>query len=486
MYTRTRASHRDYVLWFSLVFAAIFLISFILYPLTASLFDFERSHNEGWNAFHQTDAIHHQLYHNKSQYVFANYTPLSFLIVGALSKFGDPIMIGRIISIASFAAITLLVGLVSRRLGSSRAEALFGTVVCIGLLGAHHRTYIGINDPQMFGSTVALAGLHIYVSSKRISPIRNTFTLSVLLIAGLIKQTLFAIPIAIVVDLILRDRREGAKFLVHGLLMGIVAVLILYLSYGSAFFEQILSPREYSFHEAATETLSYPVVASAALPLTIAFLAIYARYGANRFVLTLLLATLSAGTVLSGGAGTITNMFIDFNIALSIASAAVLRCLREDLHADRRLIAVAALLSIYGPAIQIPYGIEQLRDGLSGSLSASQTQFHQDVKFMANYPGEAFCDSPMLCFRAGRDVFLDPFNASQAIRLGKADPSLLLEKVGCGEFAVIQLATVRGGFHSFGPPLTGGPDVEREFHLALALRYRLARRSERGVFYVPQ
>src|SRR5215467_3312486 len=49
----------------------------ILYPLTASLFDFERSHNEGWNAFHQTDAIHHQLYHNKSRYVFANYTPLS-------------------------------------------------------------------------------------------------------------------------------------------------------------------------------------------------------------------------------------------------------------------------------------------------------------------------------------------------------------------------------------------------------------------------
>jgi hypothetical protein len=37
----------------------------------------------------------------------------------------------------------------------------------------------------------------------------------------------------------------------------------------------------------------------------------------------------------------------------------------------------------------------------------------------------------------------------------------LLDKVGRGDFAIIQLSTLEG--HPFGPPLSGGPDVEREF-----------------------
>ena len=477
-------SGRHYFSLFSFVFGTIFLASFILYPIIASTFDFERSHNEGWNAYHQVDAINHNLYHNKSPYVFANYTPLSFLIIGYLSKFGEPITTGRMISIVSFMVIILFVGLVSRRLGASSQEALFGSVMCIGLLGAYHRTYVGINDPQFLGSAISLFGLFIYINSQS-GLIPNTIILSILIIGGLIKQTLFTIPIVIAADLIFRDRREGMRFLVQALLMGTAIILALYLLFGYAFFEQILSPREYSIHAAATQTLNYPVVASAALPLAISFLAIYVRYGANRLLLIWLLVALSTGALLSGGAGTISNMFIDLAIASSIAAAAILRCLREDLCADKRLIAAAVLVSIYVPALQVPYAIEQLRDGISGSLSAAETQFHEDLQFMAHYPGEAFCDSPMLCFRAGREVFLAPFNVSEAIRLGRLDPSLLLVKVARGEFAIIQLATRRGGFHSFGPPINGGPDVESEFQLVLDQHYRMARRSEHGVFYVP-
>jgi hypothetical protein len=63
------------------------------------------------------DALHGNLYNNMSPYVFTNYTPLSFIIIGYLSKLGDPITTGRIVSIVSFFVIVLVVGLIARRLG---------------------------------------------------------------------------------------------------------------------------------------------------------------------------------------------------------------------------------------------------------------------------------------------------------------------------------------------------------------------------------
>lgn len=475
--------NRDHVLLFSLISCVIFLISFIVYPVFSSQFDFEYSYNEGWNAYHQIGALDGALYQNESRYVFTNYTPLYFFIVGYLSKSGDVILVGRALSTISFVGIVFLVAFICKKLHASRREALFGAVMCIGLLGAYHRIYVGIDDPQLLGSAVSLLGLLVYLG-RRAGFIKNITTLSILIVAGLIKQTLLTIPIMIALDLALRDRRQGVRFLVEAIVMVTAVILGLYLLFGYACFEQIFSPRQYSIHAAATKTLSHPLLTSAVVPLAISFLAIYVRYEANRLILIYVVSALVVGALLSGGAGAESNQFIDLAIASSIAGAAILRCLREDLHADHRLTSAAVLVAFYGPALQIPYAVEQLRDGLSGSLQAAETSFHRDLQFMAHYPGAAFCESPMLCFRSGREFLIDPFNASQAVRLGRLDPSPLLDKIARGEFAVIQLSTLEG--HSFGPPLNGGPDVEHEFRRLINERYRMVRTSGRRVFYLPK
>ena len=475
--------NRDHVLLFSLISCVIFLISFIVYPVFSSQFDFEYSYNQGWNAYHQIGALDGALYQNESRYVFTNYTPLYFFIVGYLSKSGDVILVGCALSTISFVGIVFLVAFICKKLHASRREALFGAVMCIGLLGAYHRIYVGIDDPQLLGSAVSLLGLLVYLG-RRAGFIKNITTLSILIVAGLIKQTLLTIPIMIALDLALRDRRQGVRFLVEAIVMVTAVILGLYLLFGYACFEQIFSPRQYSIHAAATKTLSHPLLTSAVVPLAISFLAIYVRYEANRLILIYVVSALVVGALLSGGAGAESNQFIDLAIASSIAGAAILRCLREDLHADHRLTSAAVLVAFYGPALQIPYAVEQLRDGLSGSLQAAETSFHRDLQFMAHYPGAAFCESPMLCFRSGREFLIDPFNASQAVRLGRLDPSPLLDKVARGEFAVIQLSTLEG--HSFGPPLNGGPDVEHEFRRLINERYRMVRTSGRRVFYLPK
>jgi len=68
-----------------------------------------------------------------------------------------------------------------------------------------------------------------------------------LLAAGLIKQTLIAVPMAITVDLVLRDGREGIKFFIQALLMTITAMLALYLVFEYRCFAQMLSPRHTAF-----------------------------------------------------------------------------------------------------------------------------------------------------------------------------------------------------------------------------------------------
>ena len=166
MLVRMLDCNHDHVLLFSLISCVIFLISFIVYPVFSSQFDFEYSYNEGWNAYHQIGALDGALYQNESRYVFTNYTPLSFFIVGYLSKSGDVILVGRALSTISFVGVVFLVALICRKLHASRREALFGAVMCIGLLGAYHRIYVGIDDPQLLGSAVSLLGLLVYLGRR--------------------------------------------------------------------------------------------------------------------------------------------------------------------------------------------------------------------------------------------------------------------------------------------------------------------------------
>jgi hypothetical protein len=467
----------------SILIGLLFLISFCTLPILSSTFNYDKNYNEGWDAYRQIAAKTGNIYVQHSPYVFTDYTPASFYLIGALSTQVDVVMVGRYFSIASFCAVLLLVAFITRKLGASVPESLFGVAVCIGLLGAHHSASIGIDDPQLLGTTIVLIALAIYISGRP-TALNSIAILATVLIAGLVKQTLLAAPLAIVIDLLIRDRRRGIKLVGAGIILGAVATGVLYLIFGPTALPQIIAPRQYSLHKMATDTLAYLSGSAIALPVTFLFLLIFMRYQANQLVLIYLSTALIVGILLIGGVSTGSNHFIDVALASSIAAPVIMRCMREDLRVDRSIIAGFILISIYGPMLRIPYGVEQLRDGLSGSLRAEAQIFQEDLAFMASHPGDAFCHSPMLCLRAQRSLFIDPFNAGQAIRLGRVDPSPLFAKIARGEFAVIQLsatelATFDGGY-SFGSAL------EPEFRRLLETRYVKVRNSGRRVFYVPR
>jgi len=84
-------------------------------------------------------------------------------------------------------------------------------------------------------------------------------------------------------------------------------------------------------------------------------------------------------------------MFVDLAIASSIAAAVILRCLREDLHADRRLIA-AFNCHKYFTVRPCKFRMQSnnCETGSPARCVPPRAKFHEDLDFMANYPGEAF------------------------------------------------------------------------------------------------
>jgi hypothetical protein len=155
-----------------------------------------------------------------------------------------------------------------------------------------------------------------------------------------------------------------------------------------------------------------------------------------------------------------------------------------DLGASTGIIAAFVALSIYSSVLRVPYALERLRDGLAGTLRSDEAEFRGDVAFVQKESGPALCQSPMLCFQAGRPFSIDPFNASQAIRLGRVDATPMLTALAQGRFAVVQLSTDKD-VRSLGPPMNGGPDVQQEFQSVLKARYHEVRTNRRRVFYEP-
>jgi hypothetical protein len=473
----------------AVLLGAVFFVGFVLYPLIRSTYNFELSYNEGWNAYHQIAAIQGHLYPKSLGYVITNYTPLSFYIVGYLSHHSDPIIVGRLMSIISFFVIIIAVGVTARNIGVSRAEALLASAMCVGLLGASFSSWIGIDDPQFLGTAVSTLGFMVW---SRI-PQKKLFSvgaLCIFLVAGLIKQTLFVIPVSIIIELFFRDRGRCLRFCVISGVLITITMAALYGIYGKGIFLQFCSPRQYNIHAGLTSTLHYIMSLSAGLPLALIVLVMYLHSRENRLILIYLVVALFAGGVLSGGAGTSINMFIDVALALSLATASIVRCLREELYGDNRLIGAFIAMSVYGPMLHLPNALENFAEGISGSgpqsMSANARQFQDDLNFMKNQPGQAFCQSPILCFRAGRPLLFDAFNAQEAISRGRLDPQPLLTQFIQKHFAVVQLPTQETAL-SFSPPLDiSGTAVMQDSLRALEKGYYMARQDPRYSFFLPR
>src|SRR6267143_5594612 len=86
--------------------------------------------NEGWNAYQAVAAFAGGLYPHAPRFFFNNYPPLSFYLVGLAGRWtGDPIVAGRLIACAAFAALAVMLGLVATDAMHEKRSHVRGRVV---------------------------------------------------------------------------------------------------------------------------------------------------------------------------------------------------------------------------------------------------------------------------------------------------------------------------------------------------------------------
>jgi hypothetical protein len=458
--------------------ALAFLVVILIWMVCPVLWTFAlapRSYNEGWNAFLALRAMGDiPLYPQDQTLHTNNYPPLSFYVVGGLGLLvGDNIFTGRIVSLISTVVVAGEIALVVRLVGGGWPAAAFAGMVFIGGLLDLASVYIGLNDPQLLGLAVMLAGL-IALLSRQGAGGHLIVAALLLVLAGLIKHNLLALPLAITAWLFLTDRRALVVWLLAAAAALAGALLGLWLLYGPAVFANLASARSYGLGrmmltgQHALDRLQIPLIGWFVLIMA------RPREPANQLVAWYGGCSLVTAVLFAGGAGVGHNVFFDLLIAISLAAGLLLQQADRIARSYRPQLvrAVVAAAYLVGIGLGLPKESLKLAD-----IAAAEVATRADVAFLAGREGRVLCETLALCYWAGKGLEVDTFTARQGFLVSGHDERVLLDLLASGAFAAIQLT--KGG---------PGRDDERispAFMAALHRHYRPARTSPNGFFFLP-
>jgi hypothetical protein len=396
--------------------------------------------NEGWNAAHAMAA---NLYPPSGSLMINNYPPLSFFLTRAVAALtGDAIVAGRLIAFASFLLVCAGIAAAAQQMGSDRrGAALAALFFAATLLVASN--YVGMDDPQMLGHAVQVGAL-LFALRGRITAAGLLFAASLF-----VKHNLLALPLATAFWLCGQDRRAAWRFVVAGLVAGILGLMAFRWACGANLWTELTSPRLSSFtnlRSAVTWLWWAPLPLIAALGLRAPWRNFCLGYAGLAALLALAFAT---------GDGVDVNAFFD----LAIACALVLGLTPWRLPAAASALPLAAMLAL------------SFSDNNFAFTPVFAAESARDIAFLTSRPGPAMCDQLSLCLWAGKPAAVDVFNVGEAIKTGARDPAPLVTLIEAHHFAVLQLED----------PDALGPQVRA----AIARHYRAGHTGDNGTFFTP-
>lgn len=462
-----------------------------LFPLIRAFWNFEIDFNEGWNGYFQLRAMAGQpLYSGFSPFFANNYPPLSFYLIGVLGRvIGDPVLAGRLVSLAALAAIAWASGGIVRAGGGGKWERLLAIATCVLLFAAFATDYLGMNDPQLLAQAFATAALAVHLGGAP-SARRTALTALLMAISVMTKHNLILVPLLITGDVLLRgDSRQRATWFVSGIVLAGLSAALLWALGGSAPFAMILAPRSWDIDRAFLFTIE--ILARYQAPLAIVGAGLYAarRQRPAGLILVYLVAAVALGAAWSGGAGTDINVFFDISIALAIGAGLAAAGLRER-GLGPRLLAGFALLANAGVLFFAPQALGRFGVEMAGDMAGDARLFAQDTAYLSAKPGPVLCQSQLLCLRAGKPMFYDSFNATQAMRFGKLPKDTLTGMLARHEIAVVQISDLPAHGPNDPPGVEAYParfiNFEDDVFAALDRYYRVDRVGISGRFYVPR
>ncbi len=429
------------------------LASIVLPAMSIGLL-FERSYNEGWNAYQQARAAAGASLYAVDPWRPVNYPFLSFYLIGWLAPlFGSVLLAGRVVNLIGLAAVMVCGALFVRRCGGGTAEMLFAAGCILGFQQIQAAEWVAVDEPQMLAEACTLGGLLCYVSGP--PSFARLFACALLFAAGgFVKQIVVVFPAAVTIDLLWKGRRQ---FLLWLLCLGLAAALFAAASAvvaGGDFLARVLEPREWLWRRVVYHGrklfffLKAPVAASIVVLCRKLQFPAAAGAGSLRLLLRAAgIAALAAGIFFAGGDGVSVNVFLETAILMGLTAGVALlgwRALPGPRPHCRGAAAVTLLLPLIFASPILARTGRSLPDlwhfaASWRALEARQAGFAAAARWLQARPGTALCESLLLCFSAGKPLVVDPYGSREQFLTGRADEAALLRAIAGHRFAVIAL-----------------------------------------------
>src|SRR5437764_273003 len=230
------------LIWSLAALAALFLV----WPVWRAFFPMEIWGNEGWNAYHADEAMRGAgLYPPPDGLVANNYPPLSYYLLGWLGRvFGDPLYVGRALSLLATLATGAAAVFVVRHFGASRVGGLLAGFWFVATMARFFEFYVGMNEPQLLNLAVMAAGFAWFwkrrADGRAVEP-----AVLVMVLAGFIKHNFITLPLVALIWLWLDDWRLGLRAALVGGAAAAVGLAICALLFAPYFVADMLMPRTY-------------------------------------------------------------------------------------------------------------------------------------------------------------------------------------------------------------------------------------------------
>ena len=419
MTQRRRSRERSH-----LVILAVIAAYFLIWPAWRAFFPLEIGPTEGWNTYHQDAAFTAALYPPRDALIVNNNPPLSFYTVAAIAwPMGDPLYVGRALSILATLAIGAAVAATVRQLGGHRISAAIAGVWVVAIFARSFNHYVGRNDPQLIAHFIMLVALAWFLNrdakgKSAVAPIL------LMVVAGFFKHNIIAIPATVLIWIAMRDGRRAIGPIAAGAGAAVLGLGVCIALYGEPFITNMLTPRAYRLDRIVSFAGRLQWVAPALVlwavwawsergkPLA-GFTALYVG-----IALIACLAQWAAESVLDNAQfDLVIAVAIGLGIAYDRVGATPLAT-RYDVENLRTVMIAVLVVRLVATGRIEPALI--LFDGEYRALfSQHATIVRQEAARVAAIPGSVTCSYPLVCRMAGKAFVVDNFKTEQLVAMGR-------------------------------------------------------------------
>jgi len=144
-----------------------------------------------------------------------------------------------------------------------------------------------------------------------------------------------------------------------------------------------------------------------------------------------LLIAIVLACLLTSGAGVNFNLMFEVVIAFSLAAGQVIARLRSNRSLRGWVIGAYAFAALINAGLVGTKEEFLLRPWIA-AMHARATATAATVRLLAEHPGPALCETPILCYWAHKPFELDAFNFGQGVIAGTKDERIVLRRIADG------------------------------------------------------